>query len=362
MTSRPNSWRSGSLRTTHRVTSAHPCPVCGKRDWCLVSDSGAYAVCMRVASGQPARGGMGGWVHHLGCGGYAAPVERISEADNRPRRAAPDLLDAVYRDLLRLLDLSWDHRHQLRQRGLTDDEIRHHWYKTLPLEDRAALCRELLDDHELAGIAGFFIAEDDGTWWTFAGSPGLVIPVKDTEGRVVALRLRPDSPDQPKYVWFSSAGRRSGVGSGALCHIARRLRSVTDSRIWLTEGELKADIASERLGAVVVSIPGVAAWRKALAVLRRLVEPGGAVVVAFDADARTNAAVAEHEADLILALDKAGYQVHRAVWRGAHKGVDDALVAGADVGIERVNAVRRLRPHRRRRRGPRRTVRVGEPR
>ena len=33
--------------------------------------------------------------------------------------------------------------------------------------------------------------------------------------------------------------------------------------VWIVEGELKADLSSERLWAVVLSIPGVSVWRKA---------------------------------------------------------------------------------------------------
>jgi hypothetical protein len=31
-----------------RVSRTHPCPVCGKPNWCLVSADGTAAICQRV--------------------------------------------------------------------------------------------------------------------------------------------------------------------------------------------------------------------------------------------------------------------------------------------------------------------------
>lgn len=57
----------------HNASKSHPCPVCGHRDWCTISNDGAVAVCRRVPSPKPARSGIG-WVHFL------------KDAPNRPRR------------------------------------------------------------------------------------------------------------------------------------------------------------------------------------------------------------------------------------------------------------------------------------
>ncbi len=57
------------------VTAAHPCPVCGKPNWCLVAPDGTAAICQRVESGK--RCGEAGWLHRL-----AEPVQA-------PPRAKP---------------------------------------------------------------------------------------------------------------------------------------------------------------------------------------------------------------------------------------------------------------------------------
>ena len=268
--------------------------------------------------------------------------------------------DLVYRGLLRALRLSALHHRQLVTRGLAEAEITDRGYRTLPVKGRAAICRHLLDSGELAGVPGFYVRQSaTGTWWTLAGPQGLVISVRDAHDRIVALRIRPDEPHGGKYIWLSSRGRRCGTACSAYCHIARPLRPVTDPRIWLTEGELKADIASERLGAIVVSVPGVGSWRLALAVILELAEAGAEVVVAFDSDARTNMHVGACERELVAALHEAGREVYRADWPGEFNGLDDALADGAEVTVRPVSVVVRIFPHHRRRLGPARAVTIG---
>jgi hypothetical protein len=46
-----------------RVSRAHPCPICERPDWCLVSVDGRAAICPRVESQK--RVGEAGWLHRL---------------------------------------------------------------------------------------------------------------------------------------------------------------------------------------------------------------------------------------------------------------------------------------------------------
>jgi hypothetical protein len=50
-----SSWR--------RVSRAHPCPICERPDWCLISTDGAAVICPRVESAK--RVGDAGWLHRL---------------------------------------------------------------------------------------------------------------------------------------------------------------------------------------------------------------------------------------------------------------------------------------------------------
>jgi hypothetical protein len=105
------------------------------------------------------------------------------------------------------------------------------------------------------------------------------------------------------------------------------LHSSQSDTVRLTEGELKADVATELSRLLTFSIPGVAMWRKALPVLDVL-QPKQ-VLLAFDADWRTNPHVAQALGQAVAALVGAGYTVEVESWDPAlGKGVDDVFAAG----------------------------------
>lgn len=352
---------SRRLTKTRRVSRRSRCPICDRADWCLVSKDGTYAICMRVMSSRPARSAMGGWVHPLRGLSLGSVPSYPRPVSNSQTPASVEHRDAVYTALLGRLRLSDGHQEGLRRRGLSEEAIERRGYASLRARGRARVCGELARSFALVGVPGLYVAEWGGRRrWKLAGPPGLLIPARDPRGRILALRIRPDGPRHGKYIWLSSRGRQLGTPCAACCHVVRPCGPVTDRRIWLTEGELKADIASDRLGAVVVSVPGVGSWRRCVEVASALGGHGAGVVVAFDGDARTNRQVAASERELVAALHHRGHTVHRALWPEGLKGLDDALIAGAEVLVRAVNVVIRILPPRRRRRlGPRKTLTVG---
>ena len=48
-----------------RTNKTKPCPVCGKPDWCEISDDGTTVYCMRAPSPRPSKSPQGGWFHRL---------------------------------------------------------------------------------------------------------------------------------------------------------------------------------------------------------------------------------------------------------------------------------------------------------
>jgi len=240
-------------------------------------------------------------------------------------------------------------------------------YRTLPLKGRARICREIAQDDREAflGVPGFYIKKEaGGSWWTIAGSPGLLIPVRDGDGMINAFQIRHDGLlTDRKYSWLSSAGRPGGAGSGAPCHVARPLGTVTDRRLWITEGPLKADLAADHLDAVVIAVPGVGAWRRGLQMASEMRPERGVLVVAYDMDAEQNKHVRLHRDDLIRGASRKGWSVHLAEWDGIiAKGIDDALTCGAKVNVRPVQVLTRTVPHHRRRLLPRQSIMIGESR
>ena len=93
------------------------------------------------------------------------------------------------------------------------------------------------------------------------------------------------------------------------------------SRVGVTEGELKADVATALAALPFVSLPGVSTWRLALDAVRAM--EAREVVVALDRDE----AGARATVPLVDALRAEGFRVTAWRWPSEFKGVDDFLNA-----------------------------------
>lgn len=51
--------------TWQRITRRTPCPICGRPDWCLLSDDGTAVICARTQSEKPVGAQGAGWLHRL---------------------------------------------------------------------------------------------------------------------------------------------------------------------------------------------------------------------------------------------------------------------------------------------------------
>jgi len=179
-------------------------------------------------------------------------------------------------------------------------------------------------------VPGFLLREQSRTYLTMGGPAGILIPVRNTEDQIVAHQIRTDRPgDSGKYVWLSSTSR-GGPGPGSPVHVSRPLQSTESGRVWLTEGPLKADIASERLREVVLALPGVQADKHLLGTLQKLQERGeiSELVIALDSDWHDKPAVASARLKLAEASARQGIPVWLADWDVQLKGLDDLLIAG----------------------------------
>ena len=82
----------------------------------------------------------------------------------------------------------------------------------------------------------------------------------------------------------------------------------------------------------------MAGWRAALPVLREL--GAQTVRLALDADAATNPHVSRALGELAEALGREGLAVELERWPAPHKGIDDALAAGAEIELLTGDAAR----------------------
>jgi hypothetical protein len=308
------------------ATPSNPCPACGGFKWCRVSPDGAVAACRYNEEGTPATYSDGSlyWKHVLG----EADASLVGGRDDKPVLADEDriLRDQVYRSLLAKLGLSERHRDDLYRRGLDDAAIERGGYASLPNDTEDWRVDQLRDEFtadQIARIPGLaYVPKGTARMVVLAQPNGLLVPVRDPQDRIVALKVRRDY-SEPRYVYLSNG--QPGAGSHA--HVPAH--TTVGSTIRITEGELKADVATLLSGVLTISVPGVQSWRLGVEAAQALGVTK--VLVAYDADKADNPHVARAERSLLAGLHEAGFEVHIETWDAAYKGVDDALLAGCDL-------------------------------
>ncbi len=323
------------------VSIASPCASCGCADWCARSSDGNVEICRRQQSD--------GWelrTDKARCEFYLRVVSRTNSvsADIAPpepvwreEKASPDVLTAAYEALMKQPSCALNAAAlgNLHARGLTNDEIEDAGYFIIPPDaggrrDVAAAVQQEIGADTILHVPGFFLRDGDPELH-LAEPGGLAIPCRNVDGAIVAIRVRTETaargskPATKRYLWLSAPKGVDvqGCGPGAPCHVPHHDAAMRLDDIRVTEGELKADIATLRTGVLTIGIPGVAMWPRALPVLKAL----GArrVHLAFDGDARTNRHVAQPLQRFASELTKAGYEVVVEVWHQRWKGIDDAL-------------------------------------
>ncbi len=307
-----------------RVTRRHPCPICGRTGWCAVTDNGELCLCMRAESDWPAKDGMGGHFHRL--------AATLSVARPRlPRRKAtafdPRMRGTISAWILDRLALEEPHYEHLKgaQRRLTMEQIVRRRYRSWPgASERAELATQGVREFGamMREYPGFYI--DRNGLPALAGPEGLLLPVADDSGRVVAFQIRPDDATIGKRLWLSSAGRRSGTGSGAPAHFSYPAFVRDPFTAYVVEGVLSADICSDTLGAPCIGIAGKTNWRT-LDPERLATSLVERIVIALDQD-DPNVQISEEARDAGQFLGN-HVQVQFASWDGNRaKGFDDCLI------------------------------------
>lgn len=229
----------------------------------------------------------------------------------------------VYAALIDRLGLSRRHREELKRRGLGDGAIEAAQYRTLGFLGRRKALAALREEYgeDLYSVPGF---ADEAGRPRLVPSDGLLIPVRDLKGRVVGCQVRVGEPGR-KYLWMSHREARSG----SPCHVSANPYGFVIP--WVTEGPLKADVASHLGEFWFLGVGGASQAMSAKGVIDQIPDVEK-VILAFDMDWQTNAGVEEKVSDLGSALEREGYEVEMATWEG-HKGIDDALLKGAKIRV-----------------------------
>jgi hypothetical protein len=202
-------------------------------------------------------------------------------------------------------------------------------YRSLPLSGRSRIAYQVVQQFGpdlCAKVPGFVQRQGErGPYWTLSGQPGVLVPIRHLDGAIVGLVVRCDEPGEGgKYRWLSS---KAAGGPGPLVSVHVPMFAGAHLEVRLTEGQLKADVATALSGVLTLGVPGVGSWRLALPVLERL-KPDS-VLLAWDADWRHNPHVARSLGDCARYLKKARFDVQMEDWcPDQGKGIDDLLLHG----------------------------------
>ncbi len=189
------------------------------------------------------------------------------------------------------------------------------------------------------GVPGFWQDEfgDLQLWNPFDyNTPLLVIPYRDDQGRIQACQLRLHRNDLPagekKYRWLACPFEFRGASSGTPIHFTFKPATLPpEQTVIVTEGALKAQtLVSLRPKTRVIATSGVSCSHAEIIGAARSYN----ALIAFDADYRTNPAVARQLARLIAAREQDIAAHHlttttRIVTWLRCKGIDDAVLANA---------------------------------
>ncbi len=273
---------------------------------------------------------------------YKALAEKLNpmgtNADVRPKRKSlpkPTFVEeypmtdietrhATYSALLSKLSLANDHRQNLINRGLNDEDIKRLGYKTTPLVGLQTLAKQLRTNGcYLSGVPGFYKTETD--IWTFVSEKrGILIPVRDPNGLIQGLQIRRDDVQRRKFRWVSSAEKKDGCRAEGWTHFVGKMSST----VILTEGPMKADVINALSGLTVLAVPGVNTLTQLKISLDVLKGRGlKKVMTAFDMDFSLNKNVQIGFNNLLSLLDDMGFKFGTYLWDTQYKGLDDFIWA-----------------------------------
>ncbi len=229
---------------------------------------------------------------------------------------------ATYTAMLGMLSLAPDHRQNLLNRGLTDEDILRLGYKSTPVTGMATIAKQLLSQgYYLAGVPGFY-RTNDGNWTFIHEKRGILIPVRSPKGLIQGLQIRLDKTEKRKFRWVSSGDRLDGCRAESWTHLSGHPTPV----IVITEGPMKADVINALTGMTILAIPGVNAIKNLKLTLEELKSDGlREVKTALDMDYITNPNVQSALNQLLALLDANGFQYGTYLWDSRYKGLDDFI-------------------------------------
>ena len=250
----------------------------------------------------------------------------------RSRLANVETRHAVYTTLFEFISVEPRHLDALFKRGLSAEEISRRGYRSLPPRTQVSLAGRVAKRFPvstLLRVPGFFV--NPRRQLSCCVLSGLLIPIRDADQRIAALVVRPDERlNNGGKILLCVVEKAFGAKPRMLPHVPLGVvRPCSTCR--LTEGSLKADVATAISGLSTIGAPGMA-WRVCVPTLKAL--GCRTVRLAFDADASRNHHVGQALRRCFKALRDEGFAVEvERRDEAAGKGIDDVLAAGGSIEV-----------------------------
>ena len=262
--------------------------------------------------------------------------------------------DAIYSSIIKHGICSAEQAQDLARRGMSEDQYR--WYATVVggLNDSfTTWCRGeshgFIENGKVRGIPGLYgkVAKDgigneitDDIHLNLPKNIGYLIPVishTGTKPAISCMQIRHlNSNSKVRYTFFTSGDDKLKNGSSVnecnKIHYTRNFwqdgKLAVPETVNLTEGALKADVASVLSSQPFIAILGVNNTRDLPQELQFLKAHGCKKInVCFDMDYEKNKYVAKALSEIILTIKDSGLIPRKIVWNNQYKGIDDYLLS-----------------------------------
>lgn len=245
----------------------------------------------------------------------------------------------IYLEFLKLLRLEKDHLTNLLNRGLSTEIIKGNMYKSFPTDktERQWICDNLAARYDLTDVPGFY--RSGGRWSIIGLKSGILIPICSRDNLIQGLQIRFDNPPVKRvtaadgkvtekvggrFRWLSTGGNGFTDGTGITSYI-HVTGDVSSDTLYLTEGGMKADIASYLSGGrLFIGLTGVQNVRYLKEIVTSL-HPKR-IVECIDMDCRTNPQVQKAQSKIQAICTPLCEEYKRFFWPKEQKGIDDFML------------------------------------
>jgi hypothetical protein len=239
----------------------------------------------------------------------------------------------VYSKLLQRLGLSRQAGLHMAGRGVSLQQVQKLGYSSfnpkMPQDLRAVLGLHEEYGTRLLEVPGFILGQDGVPTLSMPGE-GILVPIRDTTGRVLALKARLLGNSQQKFKLLVS---KSAPGHNHSIHFPLGYPGRNgDFRI--TEGEMKADLSTLFSGIYTIGCPGLHSLFYPIEFLS-FFWPESTVMLAPDFPDLMKPSVAQLVRKALILYEDARFHTFLEIWPRkngpAPKGIDDALKDGTEI-------------------------------